>query len=245
MKIIAHRGASGTHVENTLPAFKQAIIDGADAIELDVQYHHSGALIVSHDTYLLFKSDVKHINDLTLDELLSIEFADGSSLTTLEKALSVIKGQCDVNIEVKSAPLFSVEAPDGLIDEVLTRIEQVICDAIEQHSFQWQQFTLSSFNHTLIATSLQRMPALKLGALSASSPRSYAKFAQDLSAYSINLAIDCINPAMIDDAHRRGLKVWVYTVNNTQDIKWCHALGVDGIFTDFPKQSRAFLDKLR
>lgn len=48
-EIFAHRGSSGTHPENTLPAMKAAILSGADGIELDIHVLKSGELIVMHD----------------------------------------------------------------------------------------------------------------------------------------------------------------------------------------------------
>jgi glycerophosphoryl diester phosphodiesterase len=38
-------------------------------------------------------------------------------------------------------------------------------------------------------------------------------------------------------AHRRGLKVFVYTANREEDFRAMDAMGVDGVFTDFPKPS--------
>ncbi|MDN6853044.1 MAG: glycerophosphodiester phosphodiesterase, partial [Tetragenococcus koreensis] len=49
MKIFAHRGASGTRPENTLPSFAEAIRAGAEGIELDVQLTKDDEIIVMHD----------------------------------------------------------------------------------------------------------------------------------------------------------------------------------------------------
>ncbi len=49
LQIYAHRGSSGTHPENTLPAFAEAVRVGADGIELDVHLSKDGYLIVMHD----------------------------------------------------------------------------------------------------------------------------------------------------------------------------------------------------
>ena len=51
-QIIAHRGASGTAPENTLPAFERAVALGARMIELDVQCTADGAVVVIHDWLL-------------------------------------------------------------------------------------------------------------------------------------------------------------------------------------------------
>jgi glycerophosphoryl diester phosphodiesterase len=39
----------------------------------------------------------------------------------------------------------------------------------------------------------------------------------------------------VDDAHRRGLKVFVFTVNFPDDLNRMRAMGVDGVFTNFPE----------
>ena len=50
--VIAHRGASGSAPENTLPAFELAVRQGADAFELDVRLTADGVAVVVHDPTL-------------------------------------------------------------------------------------------------------------------------------------------------------------------------------------------------
>lgn len=47
--LIAHRGGSGHHLENTLPAFEHAVRSGCDAAELDVHLTQDGQLVVHHN----------------------------------------------------------------------------------------------------------------------------------------------------------------------------------------------------
>ncbi|MCP4172171.1 MAG: glycerophosphodiester phosphodiesterase, partial [Fuerstiella sp.] len=47
--ICAHRGASGTHPENTLAAFREAVMLGAQMIEFDVAMTKDGYLVLMHD----------------------------------------------------------------------------------------------------------------------------------------------------------------------------------------------------
>ena len=71
-QIFAHRGAAGTHPENTMVSFYEAYRVGADGIELDVQLSKDGEVVVIHDELLdrttTGKGNVKdHIwNDLQL-----------------------------------------------------------------------------------------------------------------------------------------------------------------------------------
>jgi len=50
--IIGHRGASALAPENTLAAFKRALTDGADGVELDVRLASDGVPVVIHDADL-------------------------------------------------------------------------------------------------------------------------------------------------------------------------------------------------
>ena len=50
-----------------------------------------------------------------------------------------------------------------------------------------------------------------------------------------------INKAFVDDGKKRGLEVYAYTVDKQQDIALMRDFGLDGIFTNFPMQSKAYL----
>ena len=47
-----HRGTRGYMPENTIPSFKQAIKDGANIIELDIQISSDNQVMVAHDPYI-------------------------------------------------------------------------------------------------------------------------------------------------------------------------------------------------
>ena len=51
-RVVAHRGSSATHAENSWAAFDAAVADGADAIECDVQATRDGVLVIRHDLML-------------------------------------------------------------------------------------------------------------------------------------------------------------------------------------------------
>ena len=64
--------------------------------------------------------------------------------------------------------------------------------------------------------------------------KDYFKQTTALDAYSLNLSLRLVQPALVEEAHRRGLKVFVYTVNEVEDIERMRAMGVDGIFCNYP-----------
>ncbi len=235
MKIIAHRGASGEFPENSLLAFEQAIEQGCDGIELDVQYHQaSGEFIILHDQYLLFNNQRTHINQLSITELLS-NTPKKQGLCTLQQALATIAKQCTINIELKSA------VQGQQLRQEIIQLKQLLDNAITNNIVATDQLTLSSFNHHALTCIKELLPKVKTAALIACCPLNYAQFCLPLKVSGLNLAIDCLNQELITDAKQRGLEVWVYTVDNLDDIKQCLAFGVDGIFTNYPERSRSHL----
>jgi glycerophosphoryl diester phosphodiesterase len=225
MQIIAHRGASGEFPENTLLAIEHAIQQGADAVEIDV-FAVQGELIVIHDHHLSRTTNgTGSIYQFSLQQLMQLDAGRGEPIPTLWQVLQQVQNKLWLNIELKGEN--TVEPLLGL----LQRAEQEL-------GFDCQQLLISSFNHHLLLALQHQRPELKLGALTASLPIDYARFAAKLGAYSVNGDVSFINQAFVDDAKKRGLKVYVYTVDHSDDIARMAQYGVDGIFTNFPARSR-------
>ncbi|MDP5149322.1 glycerophosphodiester phosphodiesterase [Rheinheimera baltica] len=226
MQIIAHRGASGDYPENTLLAIDQAIAQGADAIEIDV-FAVENELIVIHDHHLARTTNGSgSIYQYSLAQLMQLDAGRGERIPTLWQILQRIQhNSLWLNIELKgdntAAPLLA------LLDK-----------AERELNFNSQRLVISSFNHHLLAAIKQQRPDLKTGALTASLPLDYAAFAQALQAYSVNCDVSFINQAFVNDAKARGLKVYVYTVDQSDDIHRMQQYGVDGIFSNYPAKSR-------
>lgn len=250
MKIIAHRGASGEFIENSLLAFEQAIKQNCDAIEFDVQYHQaSGEFILLHDSYLPAHTSAlennknknwpaMHFNRYSLAELTSQANPGYFNIITLLQALQCINQQCQINIELKS----SAQGRQLTLEiENLTKIIQL---AQQQGLICYSQLVISSFNHHALVAVNKHLPQVTTGALIACCPIDYAKFCQSLPVKLLNISIECINKEIIDDAHQRDLKVWVYTVDYPEQIMQCLALKVDGIFTNYPLRSRLTIEKV-
>lgn len=237
MKIIAHRGASGQYPENTLLAFEQAIKHGCDGIELDIQYHESGEFILLHDAHLLDEHQQPTLfTDLSLEQLTTHPAGRGEQIPTLKQALKTINGRCLVNIEIKSAYVES-----NSINNIIELLNKQVSAFIEDGIFKPTDFVFSSFNHHMLVAVKRLNSQFKTAALLSSIPIDYAAFAEPLAVTCVNPAMDSINKAFVDDAKKRGLEVWVYTVNFSKDIDYCQKLNVDAIFTDFPKQTREYI----
>jgi glycerophosphoryl diester phosphodiesterase len=240
MKIIAHRGASGEFPENTLLAFEQAIIQQADGIELDAQYHKkSGNFVLLHDDYITNKNGEEfHYNDLTLSSLLAMTVGS-QPITTLDDALTAINGRCLVNIELKVATTNNIN-----LEKITSALYSLLDSSIQKQHFSYSQFVISSFNHHLLNKVNKQRPLLNTAVLIACCPLELAKIAQNLQAQSINPSINCLHSALVEDAHQKGIEVWVYVVDRKIEIARCLQLGVDAIFTNHPNRTKLIVEEL-
>lgn len=225
MLILAHRGASFEAPENTLTAFGRALDAGADGIELDV-YPLQDEWIVFHDRYLArLTAHPGRLQDLTLEQVRKLKVFGQQPVPTLTEALEFIAGRCLVNVELKGAD----------IKRGLTRH---LRHAVKQSQFEPEQLVVSSFNHHWLRQLKEDHPQQRIGALTTSCPLDYAAFAAQLNAWSVHIDVDFVTAEFVNDAHQRGLQVFVFTVDEPEDMRELHALGVDGIFTNHPLAAR-------
>ncbi|MDK4490420.1 glycerophosphodiester phosphodiesterase, partial [Fusobacterium necrophorum] len=109
MKVFAHRGASGYAPENTLAAIKKAIEQGADGIEIDIQFTKDCKIVVFHDWKINRTSNGKgYVYDLNFEELRALEIGSWygdeyrkEKIPTLEEILELIPENMMLNIEIK------------------------------------------------------------------------------------------------------------------------------------------------
>ena len=222
MLIIAHRGARAVAPENTLAAIQSAIDSGAKAIEIDI-HQHNGEFWVIHDKWLHRTTNgTGLLTEHSTKELRHLDAGNGESIPTLWQVLSLVSGQCALNIELKSIFDFSL-------------LYQHLDDACQTLNFHLNQFIVSSFNHHWLQHIRDTHPKILIGALTGSKNVDNAAFAQRLNSTSINIDLDVIDKHYVDDAKQRGLKVFIYTVNQPRDWKWLAQLGVDGVFCDDPQ----------
>lgn len=107
--LCAHRGASETHPENTIPAFMEAIAAGAQMIEFDVQLTKDSAMVIMHDeTVDRTTNGTGKVSDLTLAEIRQLDAGSkkgaqfaGTRVPTFEEALAVMPRNVWLNCHLK------------------------------------------------------------------------------------------------------------------------------------------------
>lgn len=221
MQIIAHRGASGLAPENTLKAIRLALTLGAGAIEIDVQ-QADGELWVFHDRRLERCTDGRGVlMAQSRTYLESLNAGEGEGIPTLWQVMEVIAGQAELHIELKGA-------------QTADEVARLTLRAEAELGFTTAQWVVSSFHHPELARFAALRPEIRLGALTSTIPLTQAAFAVELGAWSLNCDVDFVDQQLVQDAHDRGLRVLVYTVDDPADQAMLAAIGVDGIFTNRP-----------
>lgn len=232
-KIFAHRGASGEAPENTLEAFRLAMNQGAEGIELDVQLTKDGEVVVIHDESIDRVSDgTGLVRDYTLEELRKFSFHNhmevyqGVNISTLQEVLQLVKASTmEVNIELKTG-IFWYEG-----------IENKTMDIVKNMGMQ-ERVIYSSFNHY----SIQKVRELDKEAQTA---YLYSDVILDVENYAKRTGVLGIHPALyhmgMSDFRKRykdsGLKVRVWTVNEARYIRMLLKEGIEAIITNYPAKA--------
>ncbi|WP_108670227.1 glycerophosphodiester phosphodiesterase [Peribacillus acanthi] len=231
--IIAHRGSSGACPENTYSAFDQALEDGAEMIELDIQLSMDGELMVIHDRSLERTTNCEGLVDnYTKDELIKLDAGTWFSkvfceerIPVLDEVLEKYNGKIGFLIEVK----YPKEQPE-IGQKLKTTLEDFSGRKKGKHLIIVQSFDkefLLSFN--------KMMPNLPLGLLIKKLPN--LKEIERLSGYIsyLNPKYTIVTKRFIQTIHEHSMKCIVWTVRTKNVKKKIHQMNVDGIATDYPE----------
>ena len=230
---LAHRGYSGRYPENTRIAFEAAVQQTqCDGFESDVHFTKDGKLVIIHDPVLdRTTNGTGFVKDYTYEELLRLdlgswkgkEFA-GQRIMLWHELLEFCRDTNKIcNLEIKNYEVFY----EG--------IEKAVIEEIERYQMQDRVF-LSSFNHVSMEACKRINPEIEVGLL-------YDKPLYQTSYYISRTISDCVHPRytvlqyephLVEDFHKMGKKVNVWTANDGQDILDMVNLGVDSIISNFP-----------
>jgi glycerophosphoryl diester phosphodiesterase len=262
--VIAHRGASGVAPENTCAAISAAIELGADMVEIDVQLTKDGELVVFHDWTLVRtircaeftrrELRKKRICDLALHQIDALDAGSwwsgkfaGERVPTLRDVLAVCGRRVAVNIELKPRRLSketerSRRPTAGQPAHETAVIATRLAAALSAHPHV--DVVVSSFDHALLARLQRAIPEARLGVLATSRGVAAAlSVAAMLKAYSVHIPCSNATPRLANEVHTAGLRLFAYTANHKRAMRRLIAVGVDGIFTDFPDRLRALLQR--
>jgi glycerophosphoryl diester phosphodiesterase len=231
--IIAHRGASHDAPENSMAAFRLALAQGADMIELDVRASADHRLVVVHDpTTAHWEQPARRVADLALPALRVFDLGDGERIPLLDDVCAwAAATQVRLNIELKVA---GFEAATIALVRHYNLVERVV---------------VSSFlTHVLVALHAQA-PDIARGVLTdvevgvgenALEHGSPLPLLRRLAAHAWHPASAQLHhAAQVQAVRAAGYRVYVWTVDDVERARRLLAWGVDGIITNQPAQLRA------
>jgi glycerophosphoryl diester phosphodiesterase len=243
-RVFGHRGAAGVAPENTLPSFALAAALGASYLELDVHPSADGEIVVLHDPALERTTDgAGPVATCTWRDLAALDAGcrfthDGHSFpyrgqgVRLPLLHEVLRGfpEHRFNIEIKQggrpvvdAVLDVLRGADSL-DRVLLAAEhdeimQTIRDAVDDR----------------VATSMSVGEVIDfVGRLQGDSWSGYAPRGRALQIPPAHAGIDLVTAESVAAAHRFGLEMHIWTINDAAEIDRLLDLGVDGVMSDLP-----------
>lgn len=245
--VVAHRGASSTHPENTLPAFEAAVALGAPAVELDVRLTADGVPVVMHDPDVARTTDGRgFVHELTAAEVtaLSAGTADEPArVPTLAEALTCLSGRAAVAMEIKSIPGEPGYDPDG------EPIVEAALAEVERSGFEGPVLVVS-FNPRSVRRARELAPEVATGILSTEhvDPRDALALARD-EGHDLVLpgvrALLAAGPGFVAEAHAAGVRVGTWTVDDPARVRELLAWGVDAIASNDPGAALAALAAFR
>jgi glycerophosphoryl diester phosphodiesterase len=215
-RILAHRGASGHALENSLAAFNAARKLGANGVELDIHATADGTLIVHHDPELPGRGAIA---TLTSSEIETLVLSNGEPMPTLPQVLEALGG-LEVWIEVKALP---------------ASVDRLLLAAIDGSPTPGR-CAVHSFDHRIIARLGSLRPGLRRGILSASYPLDPAGPMVMAGATALWQEWRLIDAELIEAIHRRGGEVIAWTVNDPATARQLGALGVDALCGNYPER---------
>jgi glycerophosphoryl diester phosphodiesterase len=231
-QLIAHRGGPAYAPENTLAAFENAIAQGVDWLEFDVQMTQDGELVVIHDETVDRTTDgTGAVAGLTLEQIRRLDAGQGKQVPTFKEVVELAKaGGVKIFPETKSAHLYP-------------GVEEKMLQLLEQTGYQ-DQAAIQSFEPASLET-LQRLnPGLRRCALSGLWKLSLSKPPGDSQLVCPMAEMVLLNPLMVRQAHAAGREVFVYfgVFENPFMFKAMRFFGVDGLMSDDPLRLKQALE---
>ena len=240
--VIGHRGYCQRAPENTLPSFQLALAAGADLVELDYYHSRDGKLVVIHDHELDRTTDATNrwhhkkisVETKTAAELQTLDAGSwfdpkyaGTKIPLLEEALDTIQKGSVTLIERKAG------APADCLQ--LLRQKDLINKVVVQ-SFDWQYLrTFHEQEPAQVLAALGPPGRLADGTPSPGKPKDLSSaWLDELQKTGAKVVVwsDKVSREAVQLAHQRGLKVWVYTIDDPTQANTLLDMGVDGIITN-------------
>lgn len=230
VSVTAHRGDSKNAPENTMAAFRLAVENQADCVELDVRQTRDGRYIIMHDSSLkrttgldrkVGEVNYAYIEKLEAGSWFSDEY-DGEPIPTLEEVLAfAVENDVQLNIELK--PAYTDQDYEA---GILKLIEEYECE---------DQCVLASSDYAVLKNVKILNPDIKTAYIV---HVAFGDIGELEYADAISIRHTYVNANMVKKLHKQGKDIYAWTVNSEKTIKNLMFMDVDCIITDNPYRTK-------
>jgi glycerophosphoryl diester phosphodiesterase len=245
----AHRGGAGLWPENTLEAFRGAIELGCTHIETDVRMTRDGEIVVFHDEALERTTNgTGRVSAHTLAQLRRLDAGyrfspdrvsfprrgQGLVIPTLAEVVALSE-RVRFNVEIKERGPFDL--PRALFRFIESRaLADRFVIAAERHELMRAFRRLCQGR---IATSASRRECLQFWFASRLRLTGFLRLPYQALQIPVTAGkLTVVTPGLLDAAHREGLAVHVWTIDERAEMLRLLDLGVDGLMSDHPDRLR-------
>jgi glycerophosphoryl diester phosphodiesterase len=234
---IAHRGASGYAPENTLAAFRRAVIQGATFIETDLHLTRDAHFVAIHDEDV-DRTTNGHgpIQNLTLAEVRRLDAGSWFASEFMSERVPTLEDILE--FAHKNDVVFYLELkPNGFWGGEHALISQL------RNSGEIARSVIISFDPAILASLRNLEPTLMTGLLHDGKLDDPFEKAVEIGARQLAVRGDLVTPNFLGRARARDLQVVCWTVNSPAHMRMLVNAGVDGIMSDYPDRLLAVLKK--
>jgi glycerophosphoryl diester phosphodiesterase len=259
VEIQGHRGARGNYPENTLSAFRYAIENDVDALELDLQMTKDKEIIIYHDKQIdttICSHPSARIKDLTLSEILKYDCGSkqnpifpqqiivvGERIPSFKELIEMVQNEyyyksIKMNVEIKTEQ--NVDT-----DEEVYEFTNKLIEIIHQYNLQ-NKITIQSFDTRALEYVKQIDSKIKTSFLiERAQPINdeIIQLAKKLNVQIISPDYHLIDKNIVGKLKQHGFEVLPWTINDVDTLRQHVKYGVNGIITDYPKQMKDYLSQ--
>jgi glycerophosphoryl diester phosphodiesterase len=227
---IAHRGAGLLAPENTLAALRCGAAHGYTMFEFDAKLSADGVPILMHDATLARTTgESGQVADRSWSELALLDAGSwhsahyaGEGVPTLARVGAWLQAnRLYANIEIKPCPGREVATAQRIVQQLNVHWRSAVAPPL-----------LSSFSEAALAAARAEGSHWPRALLLKDRPPDWLERCLGLDCVAIDLHERWVDVSLVQAAHRAGLRVLTYTVNDPERVLELESIGVDGVITD-------------
>lgn len=245
--VIAHRGSSVAVAEHTVGAYRRALAEGADGLECDVRLSSDGELVCLHDRTLeRTGGSTGIVSTMTLADLRAVDWgawkhgadverdpADGSLLTLRDLVELALGAGREIGLAVETK--HPSRAGGRVEHEVAKVLREFGIDGARGSNGVWvRMMSFSAMAVRRMSSLCPDLPLVLLVSAQQPLPLRRTRLVAGAGTAGLDLALVRERPEIVEERHEAGNEVWVWTVDDEEDIRLCHHLGVDAIISNRP-----------